>query len=199
MNCWGCGACTEVGAVAEGAGGADWPESCAAAVIVSAPAISIVVNRKTHFKADKDIRVSPCIRTARNDDKAFLFQIQVLLRKTPCAGFIFVLPASFEGKASHFLSNCRVECNSIADARSATETQNWRLHQLCQDSETVFFRVEEQAPDDFHAQYQAPSGIRRLGVFRMASAAGCGDDSGHSGLGYWTSDRGKGFAARFGT
>ena len=33
----------------------------------------------------------------------------------------------------------------------------------------------------------------------MASAAGRGDDPGHSGLGYWTSDRGKGFAARFGT
>src|ERR1700693_5139036 len=33
----------------------------------------------------------------------------------------------------------------------------------------------------------------------MASTAGRGDDPGHSGLGYWTGDRGKGFAARFGT
>lgn len=73
-------------------------------------------NRHTDLKADKDIRVSPCIKAARNDDKAFLFQL--LLRKTPCAGFIFVLPLRFVGKAAHFVSNCRVECNSIADARS---------------------------------------------------------------------------------
>jgi hypothetical protein len=65
------------------------------------------VNRPTDFKTDKDIRVSPCIRAGRNDDKAFL--IQLLLRKTPCPGFIFVLRLCFVGKASHFVLNRCVE------------------------------------------------------------------------------------------
>jgi hypothetical protein len=101
MNCWGCGACTALGSVPDAEGGVDWPDSCAFTLIVSALASSIaVVNRQTDLKADKDIRVSPCIRAARNDDKAF--PIQVLLRKTPCLGFIFVLPVMFCGQGAAF-------------------------------------------------------------------------------------------------
>ena len=57
-----------------------------------------------------------------------------------------MLRLCFVSKVPHFLSNCRVECNSIADARSATETQNCRLHQLRQDSETFFSELRSKLP-----------------------------------------------------
>src|SRR6266403_5690253 len=41
------------------------------------------------------------------------------------------------------------------------------------------------------AQSQIDAGLRWHRFLRLAAATGCGDDPGHTGLGYWTIDRRK--------
>src|SRR5580704_1130640 len=90
-NCCGCGACTGVdGVVADEAGGVDWAESCAQPLTASTPASIIATTRRqAEFKADKDIRLSPCIRTARDDDKGFS-RSRVITQNSP-PGFHFCI------------------------------------------------------------------------------------------------------------